>query len=119
MTTKQKNKWKERTIALIMVCLVIIGIFIFQTINEIPTDLKLCQAVEGVPAFISVINKEVIFSGYHGIPEPGVIDALINEEIAFVYSTGCPYCAKQIEAFGDEWIKYQEAGLTVDCARLK
>ena len=122
MTTKQKNKWKDRTIALTLICVIILASMFIETFivqkQETPTDLELCQATTGVPAFVSIINKEVLFSGNHGVPEPGVIDSLINEEIVFVYSSGCPHCRNQIEAFGEEWIKYQESGLTVDCASL-
>ena len=113
-----KNKWKERTIVLVMICLIIIVILFFQIKEEIPTDLELCQATTGVPAYVSTINKEVIFTGNHGVPGEGVIDELIRKQIAFVYSSGCSPCTNQIEAFGEEWIKYQESGLTVDCSKL-
>ena len=113
-----KNKWKERTIALVMISLMLIVILFFQIKEEIPTDLELCQATTGVPAYVSTINKEVIFTGNHGVPGEGVIDELIRKQIAFVYSSGCSPCTNQIEAFGEEWIKYQESGLTVDCSKL-
>jgi len=120
MKQKQiENKWKEATIVLSIICVILL-IILFIRIKIEADNLKaeLCQATDVVPAYVSIINKKVLFTGYKGKPEPGVVDALINKDIAFVYISGCPYCAKQIEAFGDEWEKYQKSGLTVDCAKL-
>jgi len=117
--TKKGINWKEGTIVLSIVCVILfIILFVKTDIQADKLKVELCQATTGVPAYVSIINKEVLFTGYHGVPEPGVINELISRNIAFVYSSGCPYCAKQIEAFGEEWIKYQESGLTVDCSKL-
>jgi len=115
-----KNKWKKGTIFLLIVCVILLIILLIKIKIEIGNlKAELCQATDVVPAYVSAINKKVLFTGYKGKPEPGVVDALINEEIAFVYRSGCLYCAKQIEDFGDEWEKYQKEGITVDCAKLK
>jgi len=116
--SEKYNKWKERFIVTTMICLILVIIIAFQEEEKLYSDLELCQATTGVPAYVSIINGELLFTGYKGVPGEGVIDYLIKEQIAFVYATGCPYCAKQIEDFGEEWIKYQESGLTVDCAKL-
>ena len=116
---QMKNKWKEATIIFSIVCAILLIILFIKTEGEVNNlEEELCQATDVVPAYVSAINKKVLFTGYKGKPKPGVVDALINEDIAFVYMSGCPYCAKQIEAFGDEWEKYQKSGLTVDCAKL-
>jgi len=117
-----KNIWKKRTIFLIIFCLILISMIFLKSFEEVKnnnlSDKEICSKVQGVPSYFSKKVNAVLFSGYKGVPEKGLVDALIKEKIVFVYATGCPYCAKQIEDFGEEWIKYKESGLTIDCASL-
>ena len=46
---------------------------------------------------------------------PSLVDSLILNGVTFVYSSNCPACQNQIEIFGDEWKRYFDSGLTIDC----
>lgn len=45
-----------------------------------------------------------------------LVDNLIENKIIFVYSSGCSACHKQIEIFGEDWQRYIDSKLTLDCA---
>ena len=44
---------------------------------------------------------------------------LIDESIYFLYNSNCGACIKQIEILGDDWDRYKESGLTIDCSKIK
>jgi len=47
--------------------------------------------------------------------EQSMVDNLISNKVMFVYSSHCSACHKQIEIFGNDWNKYMDSGLTLDC----
>jgi len=58
------------------------------------------------------IQKKLIEKEY----KENLVDQLILNNIIFVYSSNCGACHKQIEIFGEDWEKYIQSGLTLDCA---
>jgi len=47
--------------------------------------------------------------------EKSIVDNLISNKVMFVYSSHCSACHNQIEIFGNDWNKYMDSGLTLDC----
>ncbi len=109
------DPWKKLVIIEIIVISFLIINLIFGSDEFNPTPKEMCERAEVVPSWMS--EGQVINKGYKGKPGEGVIDSLIQEEVYFIYSSECSYCQKQIEDFGEEWLKYKDAGLTVDCSK--
>ena len=133
---KEENPWKTATLVLGLLCVILLAQGIHQDgLNEInnlnSTEMNeslVCQLIQGTPSWVSN-NGTILTAGYKEFPtvvqdEQGlnytinpVKDYLIKEKIHLYYATGCGWCAKQIEWFGeDNWKAYQEANLTHDCA---
>jgi len=130
MKLKNENKWKTATTILSIVCVIMLAIVIeghernkeFNYYEE-KTPEELCLEIEGTPAWIINENEEYrIFSyGYKGNEPPdgtNLVDFLIESKIYMLYSSNCGWCKKQIEDLGEDWIKYKNAGLTIDCSKI-
>ena len=122
---EQRNPWKVATIFLAGLC-VFLFVMQFQS-QKVFNEVEVCQSIRGTPAWISD-DGSILLEGYKEFPSVvsdnngqnysinPVTEYLIKEKIHFVYATGCGWCDKQIEWFGeDNWNAYQEANLTHDC----
>ena len=142
--TNQKervNVWKVATILLGCLCVILFGQGIYQDNQQnnltmeylenydgiSQNEILICQSIQGTPSWVSNDGK-VLGSGYKEFPSViqdnigqnysinPVTEYLIKERIHFYYATGCGWCDKQIEWFGeDNWNAYQESNLTHDC----
>ena len=60
---------------------------------------------EGVQMFNTSLAKN--FTNY-----------FIYDSVYLIYNSGCSACIKQIEIFGDEWERYKDSGLAIDCSEV-
>ena len=107
----------------VVLLLIIFGSF-YKAEKEIEGFLSkeaLCEKATSIPSWFNW-RGDIIDKGYKQMAlegknnSEGIVDLLIEQEVTFVYSSGCGWCHKQIEWFGaEQWAKYQEAGLTRDC----
>ncbi len=90
-----------------------------QTYFDESIARDLCSRLTGTPAWF--IDGEIDSVGYIEFPKERmseIVDELIKEEVYFVYSSNCGWCHKQIEDFWDEWERYEQSGLTIDCLEV-
>ena len=129
MKLKNKNKWKSATAIISILCVIMLAIYIdgIQRDKEFDyqedkTPKELCLDATGTPAWVigDGHNGNVILGyGYKGnLTEDGtnLVDFLINNQIYFLYTTRCGWCQKQVQDFGEDWIRYFDSGLTINCA---
>jgi hypothetical protein len=119
-----KNKWKNRTIALGITCLILIGYFLIQMrIDEKKEDKRICSIIENTPAWVNyqgfILNYGVLNSGYANnqtkINDTTLTDYLIENRIRFVY-TDCVYCHIQKHMLGEEnFNRLEKNKLTLNC----
>ena len=108
------NGWKKLSILLMIVILILIGDLFYSSYKDgekLKTE-NLCEVINGTPAWV---KDGVVFSyGYKEYTE-GIVNDLIQEKVYFLYSSQCGWCKKQIEDFGEDWQKYVDSELTIDC----
>jgi len=97
---------------------IVIGTNDLDLIAKNTEQYLVCSSLTGTPAWVK--NGTVFNYGYTNFTAinssmNAVDEYLIPGRISFYYSSKCGWCHKQIQDFGDDWIKYQEAELTVDC----
>jgi len=116
---KKINPFIISTIILFCVCVVLI-IPQFQKEKEMSFEAKMCSSITATPSWADS-EGNILFSGYFENENMSInlVDTLIKDKIYFLYSPTCSWCKKQIEYFGTEWIKYEESGLTINCAITK
>jgi hypothetical protein len=85
-------------------------------INSTEFRYFICSQVQVVPTWMYE-NGTIWNMGYQVFEEDPiiVIDFLISNKIYFIHSSQCGYCNKQIQDFGDSFIKYKESGFTINC----
>lgn len=130
-SSKNQNKkpgkwWILIMVGLVLICLCI-DYFLFNfiiNVDDVPAlnqsiKEELCRKVTSVPTWI--VDGEIDDVGYKVFQNDfidEIVDRLIENEIYFMYSSNCGYCHKQIEDFGDEWQRYVDSGLTIDCLEV-
>lgn len=121
-----KTKWLILSaVLLIIVC---VAGYLFYEYKYLPVEIQnnlsfgasVCSKISGTPAWASQ-NGSIIGVGY--IPfgnnsKVVVKDNLIPNNIYFIYSPGCGYCALQVQEFGESWEDYVRSGLTIDCLQV-
>ena len=121
---KEFNIWKRLTIVLLILFIASVGYSVvtyknYDTgilVNEESFNKRVCTMITATPSWVSE-NKELLAVGVQpfGNTSDIIIDALIQQKIYFVYNPNCGACEKQIEFFGDDWVKYIDSGFTVNC----
>ncbi len=101
-------------IVVILVILVTIPINIYIESKMDSNDFKvICSQVEGTPAWFQ--NGKIASYGYQDVS----VNDLIENNIYFLYATGCGWCAKQIELWGDDFNKLNDEGLAINCLEFR
>ena len=132
MELHNKNKWKT-AIAIISIACVIMFAIVLEgyeknkefNYQEYKTPEELCLDITGTPAWVAsdgVQQNIIIAYGYKGnITKDGgnLVDFLINNKIYMLYNSECGWCEKQIEDFGEDWNRYLNKGLTINCKEIK
>jgi len=101
----------------IVFILISITLTVYIIYNQ-PEEISLCSKIQGTPAWADK-DGNILSQGYTDFglnKSTGVVDKLILDEITFIYKTGCGWCDMEIEFFGEDWNKYKDSGLTIDCA---
>jgi len=80
-------------------------------LNNTLAGEDLCLQLKYVPSWAK--EGEVMKRGYAPLKQN--VDYLIDKNITFLYSSTCTYCHKKIEDFGDDWQRYVDSGLTIEC----
>jgi len=113
------NTWKRISMIEIGLIIILLVTGFWNILQETKTTRHpelLCNEIKGTPAWV---KEGVIFDyGYKG-KQKGIVDALIKSNIYFLYSSYCGYCEKQIADFGEDWNKYVDSGLTIDCSKIE
>jgi len=113
------KKQKQMIIIILLVlCIMILAIIDYRKGEEVikKTPEELCSDIEATPAWVHENN--IVNYGYKGnVDQDGnsLIEFLIENKIYMLYSSECGWCKKQIEDFGEDWGRYVEAGLTINC----
>ena len=122
---KEFNPWKRATIVLAILVLIFAIESAYSIIQEQRRLLDLVSPevlrskVVGTPSWADY-RGNILGSGVQPFNDSFyATNQLINESIYFIYATGCYYCQVQIEYFGEEWERYVESGLTVDCSEVE
>ena len=119
---KQKlNPWVISTTVLSIICLIlIVNTFYKETPEVLSLEQELCSSISGTPAW-GDSNGNILFNGYSNFSDADpseVVDNLVKDKIHFLYNPNCGWCKKQIEYFGNDWERYFNSGLVVDCQKI-
>jgi len=88
----------------------------FQPITNKPNPWKRMTIILGIILMIQLVYDLQTDKTNDMVEEQiNLVDQLIENQIVFVYSSGCSACHKQIEIFGEDWDRYFQTGLTIDC----
>ena len=115
----RSNPWIVSTLVLGIFCLIfIIGSIPLdiEKLTKVQVNSSICSQIRATPSWID--EKGKITEGYMEFNNQSpsyVVDRLIEENIYFIRRAGCGWCEKQIQWFGDSWIKYYDSGLTINC----
>jgi len=121
----RENPWIGATLFLVFIISLMLIPQLIEMKNEInPIPINnfddVCKQITGTPTWINFENG-AIQSGYidffaiKNMSYDVVNNELIPNKIHFYYATGCGWCERQIELFGDTWKDYVDSGLTHDC----
>ena len=117
---EQSNLWKRATFILAILLVVSIG-WNFYSDWKIKIDYMspegMCSRIRATPTWIDV-DGNIIGEGVQMFNESvseKITSYFINNSIYLIYSSGCSACVKQIEIFGDDWDRYKNSGLAIDC----
>lgn len=124
MGKKEFNPWKRATFILGALIL----IFGIINVNNIFKEKEILVDLVTPESMCSRINATPSWADYRGnILGVGIqqfnnsfeaTNILINESIYFIYNPNCGACIRQIEIFGNDWDKYKESGLTINCLEI-
>ena len=129
MKLRNKNKFKTATAILSILCVIMLAVVLEgkETGKELgykdsKTPQQLCEDITGTPAWVTSDGSQlIVFSyGYKGATHPdggNLVDFLIENEVYMLYSPGCGWCEKQIEAFGNDCGRYNKLGYAIDCSK--
>ena len=122
--SKEKpNQWKKATIILAIVLIASIS-YNFYSDWKVQSDYispeGMCLRIRATPTWI---NKDGNILGegvqmFNTTYSKEITDYFINDSVYLIYNSGCSACIKQIELFGDEWERYKESGLAIDCSEV-
>lgn len=119
-----ENKWKRATLILLIL---LFGVLVYSAINQIIetrnsfSDEYLCSQIQVTPSWMHH-RGTLITTGYKELDRYSAkefVDILIEDQVRFMYSPLCSWCKKQIEEFGEEWERYEQTGLPIDCDKFK
>lgn len=113
---KNKKSWKNATISLSVMIILLIGFAIWQNIND-PAVLpkNLCKEIKAIPAWTQ--DGSIIGYGVIDTSVPGFPNELKDLRIYLLYSNSCPACQLQIQNFGDYWEEYKDDGYAINCEK--
>jgi len=124
---KEKVDLRWRVISVVFVLCIVFLLIAFYNIYQEVKETKRFNSLEGMCERIKItpswMNSRgtLVGEGFQifGGNMTGIVDMLIDEPVYFLYSSSCPACLNQITLFGDDWKKYEESNLTIDCLKLK
>ncbi len=121
----KKNRFWNVIVILGFIAFIAFGIYFVmgeikdkqEVTNDLQFSFDVCSKVSGTPSWASE-NGSIIGVGY--IPFGNASLEIVNEylipnKVYFVYSTGCGYCAKQVQELGETWNDYVKSNLTINC----
>jgi len=125
MKEKKFNPWKRATFVLGALVLIFGTIWINDIYKEIDrleyltTPESMCSRIKGTPSWADY-RGAILGSGVQYFNNTlEATNILINESVYLLYSPGCYYCQIQITMFGEDWERYKESGLAIDCSEVK
>ena len=120
---EKPNMWKRATIIL---AIILVGSICYNYYADwkVQTDYispeGMCSRIRATPTWIDK-DGNILGEGvqmFNTTYSKEVTDYFINNSVHLIYSSGCGACVKQIEIFGDEWDRYKESGLAIDCSEV-
>ena len=122
--TKEKlNQWKRATIIL---AILLVGSICYNYYADwkVQTDYispeGMCSRIRATPTWIDK-DGNILGEGvqmFNISMAKDFTDYFINDSVYLIYSSTCSACIKQIELFGNEWERYKESGLAIDCSEV-
>jgi len=117
------NRWKGATIIL-AICLVAAIGWNYYNDWKIAVDFispeSMCSRIRATPTWIDK-DGNILGEGvqmFNTSISKEITDYFINSSTYLIYSSTCGACIKQIEIFGDDWNRYKESGLAINCNEL-
>jgi len=120
---KEVNWWKRATIILAIIVVVGNGWDFYEDWkihNDYTSPEGMCSRIRATPTWIDK-NGDILGEGvqmFNTSMAKDFTDYFINDSVFLIYNSGCSACIKQIELFGDEWGRYKESGLAIDCSEV-
>ena len=122
--SKEKpNQWKRATIVLVIM-LAISGCWAYYDYWKVQSDYispeGMCSRIRATPTWMNK-NGNILGEGvqmFNTTYSKEITDYFINDSVYLIYNSGCSACIKQIELFGNEWGRYKESGLAIDCSEV-
>ena len=122
--TKEKlNQWKRATIIL---AILLVGSICYNYYADwkVQTDYTspegMCSRIRATPTWMDK-DGNILGEGvqmFNTSLAKDFTNYFINDSVYLIYNSGCSACIKQIEIFGDEWERYKESGLAIDCLEV-
>ena len=123
-TTKENpNQWKKATIILAIIVVVGNGWDFYEDWkihNDYTSPEGMCSRIRATPTWIDK-DGNILGEGvqmFNTSMAKDFTDYFINDSVYLIYNSGCSACIKQIELFGNEWERYKESGLAIDCSEV-
>ena len=120
---EKPNMWKRATIIL-AIMLAIGGCWTYYADWKVQTDYispeGMCSRIRATPTWMDK-NGDILGEGvqmFNTSLSKDYTDYFINDSVYLIYNSGCSACIKQIEIFGEEWERYKESGLAIDCSEV-
>ena len=121
---KKSNPWKRATIILALLLIffsIESGYHIYKEISELEDLISpetMCSKIAGTPSWADY-EGNILGSGFQNFNDTKLaVDLLINESIYLLYAEECYYCQMQIQILGEDWQRYEDSGLTIDCGEV-